>query len=236
MSIITGIVYDISGKPVAGAVVALASKRFSPYIKNGMLSDNDSDFVTSTNSKGQFTLPEVDSDDVADKVLIQQVDKIHQPNDKTNQPTDKTKEADYKLVAENSKLIPDEYKAETDENVLRKLYAEWDKTENGKKSAEIHTSIEKLLLKVDRLAKESKEADMQNLYCVVDSDGKFRLEDVPAGDWNLIATLYLPPFDGQVYPPRKFCSVSQSITVPETPEGKPATPIQLGTLTIEKPK
>ena len=66
----------------------------------------------------------------------------------------------------------------------------------------------------------------------VESDGSFRFEDVPAGDYELTVRLDAPLKSGRAATTEVIGSVSHSFHVPEMPDGHSDEPLELGTLEL----
>ena len=66
----------------------------------------------------------------------------------------------------------------------------------------------------------------------IDKDGRFRIEDVPPGNYVLEVTV-----DAASYPPswarRPIGQAKMPVTVPEAPAGRPDDPLDLGTITAK---
>jgi thiol-disulfide isomerase/thioredoxin/protocatechuate 3,4-dioxygenase beta subunit len=164
--LITGIVLAPNGKPVKNATVALAHEKFSPYIQDGLLYGSGSDFATSTNSEGRFTLPAIGNDDVA--------------GNNSAQPVNKTKEADYKLFVLHSSGYAEVAKSDHEKGDRTIKLGEWAKIEGIAKIGENAAKSRKLSLSIiDRIHDNSKPHAWYDYRTVSDKDGKFVFGRVP---------------------------------------------------------
>ena len=79
-------------------------------------------------------------------------------------------------------------------------------------------------------ASEGAEVRLEGVYstATVDRDGRFRIDDLPAGDYGLAASL---DQEGGGH----FQLGGHRFTVPSAKEGESAQPVDLGTLTLQKP-
>jgi len=104
--------------------------------------------------------------------------------------------------------------------------SQWFETEIGKKYCELHRALGETRDEFNRRQYE------YYLSCVIDSDGTFRIEHVPAEDWTLTVKLVVPP----PYPPgtqREIANLEHEFRVPEIHGDQFDEPLDLGTLTLE---
>ena len=156
---------------------------------------------------------------------------IEQPDHQKGMQEILAKQEELKLES----LIPDNIKNETDFEVRQRLSEEWLKSDEGKKYLELVN--EHLQPLIDALNKQQEEFNRQrsdslhrSRACAVDSDGTFRLEDVPTGDWTLTIEKDSPPPPDQCGSGERLAELSQTITVTESNES-----LDLGTLTLRQP-
>ncbi|MDR1271262.1 MAG: redoxin domain-containing protein [Planctomycetaceae bacterium] len=132
--------------------------------------------------------------------------------------------------------IPDEIRNETDREKNQTLFEAWKKnTDAGKKYDDIMSPYKKAY---DDWNVRRRESWNKQIACAVDENGNFRLDDVPAGNWNIHVELATPPPENQCGSGERVGSLGKAITVPDIPEGKIQTdkPFDTGTLVLEKVK
>ena len=87
---------------------------------------------------------------------------------------------------------------------------------------------------------EKKQKELQEtrrgICFKLNSDGSFRVEDIPAGTYELMVTLYEPPKSGTSDFGRMIGWIRHEFTIAEMPGGRSGEPFDLGTqeLTIKK--
>jgi peroxiredoxin len=129
-------------------------------------------------------------------------------------------------------IKPESITSEADEEVRQRLATEWSRSDAGRKLLNLSFSLLYTMQQKQHEALRQSEFVSGRHTSVVAPDGTFRLENIPAGDWELEIKLHDPP------PPGPFCgrlgligSVSTRITVPA---GQSDEPLDIGTLALEK--
>jgi hypothetical protein len=69
----------------------------------------------------------------------------------------------------------------------------------------------------------------------VDADGRFRVEDMPAGSYVLGVSVMSRPPGGDGSPVKQIATVTQRFTIPEIQGGRTETPLDLGELQMKSP-
>jgi hypothetical protein len=67
----------------------------------------------------------------------------------------------------------------------------------------------------------------------VKSDGSFRIEDVPAGEYILKLSVREPPQPGEMDTGREIGGLQKEVVVPQMPGGRSDQPLDLGTIEVE---
>ncbi len=67
----------------------------------------------------------------------------------------------------------------------------------------------------------------------IETDGSFRVDDVPSGDYTLDFNAYGPPPDDRTYRGERIGLLSRSFNVPEIPGGRSDEPLELGNLELQ---
>ncbi|MDR1270423.1 MAG: carboxypeptidase regulatory-like domain-containing protein, partial [Planctomycetaceae bacterium] len=144
-----------------------------------------------------------------------------------------------KELQELHKMIPAEILNEDDNDKRQTLLEEWKKTDAGKKYENIRLPHEKAYEKANKDWRiRDDESWGKQIACAVDENGNFRLDDVPAGNWEITIELTTPPPENQCGYGERVGYLKKVITVPDIPEGKIQTdkPFDLGILMLEKVK
>jgi peroxiredoxin/protocatechuate 3,4-dioxygenase beta subunit len=130
--------------------------------------------------------------------------------------------------------IPENIQKETNREICKQLLEEWKKTEEGKQYEETYKLYRN---EIDKFRQQEQQSHWQSLACAVDREGNFRLEDVPAGDWNLNVTLNAPPLEDQCDLVKQLGNLKHQFIVPKISDGEQSgEPLKLGTLTLTKSK
>jgi beta-lactamase regulating signal transducer with metallopeptidase domain/peroxiredoxin/protocatechuate 3,4-dioxygenase beta subunit len=75
--------------------------------------------------------------------------------------------------------------------------------------------------------------DWRQFASHIDKEGRFRVEDVPQGKYVLEVTVNGPSYPLVRGPGTEIGTAKMTVTVPETPAGRPDAPLDLGTITAE---
>jgi hypothetical protein len=79
----------------------------------------------------------------------------------------------------------------------------------------------------------SSEGPYNQLGFKMNGDGTFRIEDVPAGDYNLFLNAYEAPASARAFRGERIGLLSQHFTIPEMPNGRSDEPLDLGVLELD---
>ena len=116
--------------------------------------------------------------------------------------------------------IPDEIR---DDNEARTAWwAEWSASEQGKAWQKQYDAYSAL-------------RDARHHYATaIDPDGSFRLDDIPAGEYELTVRLKAPPTGGESHAQTVIGTLSHTFTVPEMDGGRSDQPLDLGELILKE--
>ncbi|MBN2313999.1 MAG: carboxypeptidase regulatory-like domain-containing protein [Sedimentisphaerales bacterium] len=79
----------------------------------------------------------------------------------------------------------------------------------------------------------SSEGSYRQIAFKINTDGTFRIDDVPAGDYYLYVNAYGPPAQPQTFRGERIGLLSQHFTIPEMPNGRSDEPLDLGALELD---
>ncbi len=117
---------------------------------------------------------------------------------------------------------PEEMDPNEDREAAREWWETWKESEEGRR-----------LLEMMNLYNETARAIEPVHYGTkVEPDGSFVFEDVPAGDYRLMARLPAPPPKGHVAPGKVIANLEHSFSVPKMPTGRSDEALDLGGLTL----
>jgi len=78
----------------------------------------------------------------------------------------------------------------------------------------------------------SSEGPYNQLGFKMNGDGTFRIDDVPAGDYNLFLNAYEAPASARAFRGERIGLLSQHFTIPEMPNGRSDEPLDLGVVSL----
>jgi peroxiredoxin len=79
----------------------------------------------------------------------------------------------------------------------------------------------------------SSEGPYRQLGYKIEGDGAFRIDDVPAGDYQLYVNAYEPPADPRTFRGERIGLLSLHFKVPEIPNDRSEEPLDLGVLELD---
>jgi hypothetical protein len=134
------------------------------------------------------------------------------------------------LKAEVKKVQEEAEKLKDDPKKAAAFVMTWYESDAGKRYKAIFEEHYKNVPSVEEQRewqKKNREVTQNAIQAVIEKDGSFRAEDVPAGDWVLRVDLYGEDFQnlGAAEP--------QDFTIPEMPSGRSDEPFDLGTVKVK---
>ena len=134
------------------------------------------------------------------------------------------------LQAELKKIQEEAEKIKDDPVKLEELQKTFLATESGKKIQAIFDDYSKIAAQMQEEWREKHRVVMETSHSgVIEKDGTFRVEDVPAGDWTLRVDLY--DYDAG----HKNLGSSQPLdfTIPVIPGGRSDVTFDVGTIEVQ---
>ena len=100
------------------------------------------------------------------------------------------------------------------------------------KAGRAYRKARKVYVPLEQEARREHEETKKTYLVSVSADGSFRVEDIPAGNYTLFATLYAAEGTNRL---RTVASLKHNFTVPEMPGGRSDEPLDLGPLDFQLP-